>query len=657
MGSRCLPLLSGLIVLLALSGSGATNSGAFCQCPENATCHNSTHCACENGFQSTSGRKYFFGTSGKCEDIDECKMGLATCTQKAYCKNKIGSYICSCVINYTFFNWLASLIDIDQAGCYEDGREETQSQVHIWENLKKNGSKKDFAKEATKLLQQVELTIWNQSFASPGKGENSIFDIVYETKKCTETSETTLLEAGNNTVNINCTDAFRGTTRDESAVALITYRSLGDILSGSFFNNRREMQRVKLNSRVVSCTTGLKEKVYLSKPVFLTLQQTQPGGERAKHFCVYWEGSEEGGSWSTEGCFHVHSNDSYTTCKCFHLSSFAVLLALTHKEDPILTVITYVGLSLSLLCLFLATITFLFCRPIQNTSTSLHLQLSICLFLAHFLFLMGINRTKPEVLCSIIAGVLHYLYLVSFTWMLLEGLHLFLTVRNLKVANYTSTGRFKKSFMYPVGYGTPAVIVAVSAIVGHKHYGTDTHCWLKPDKGFIWSFMGPVAVIILINLVFYFQILWVLRSKISSLNKEVSTIRDTRVLTFKAIAQLFVLGCSWGLGFFMVEEVGKMIGWVLAYSFTIINVLQGVLFFVVHCILNRQVRIEYRKWFGGMRKGVETESTEMSRCTTNTKMEEEPRKSSEFFPKRETTSVQLQPQIHLVSASWVTTEN
>lgn len=31
-------------------------------------------------------------------------------------------------------------------------------------------------------------------------------------------------------------------------------------------------------------------------------------------------------------------------------------------------------------------------------------------------------------------------------------------------------------------------------------------------------------------------------------------------MTFKAIAQLFILGCSWGLGFFMVEEVGNTIG-------------------------------------------------------------------------------------------------
>lgn len=79
-----------------------------------------------------------------------------------------------------------------------------------------------------------------------------------------------------------------------------------------------------------------------------------------------------------------------------------------------------------------------------------------------------------QMLCSIIAGLLHYLYLASFFWMLLEGLHLFLTVRNLKVASYTSTGRFQKRFMYPMGYGTPAVIVLVSAIVGHNNYGTYT---------------------------------------------------------------------------------------------------------------------------------------------------------------------------------------
>lgn len=34
---------------------------------------------------------------------------------------------------------------------------------------------------------------------------------VYEIKRCNETSEKTVLEAGNNTMDIDCTDAFKGT--------------------------------------------------------------------------------------------------------------------------------------------------------------------------------------------------------------------------------------------------------------------------------------------------------------------------------------------------------------------------------------------------------------------------------------------------------------
>ncbi|XP_073075575.1 adhesion G protein-coupled receptor E3-like [Manis javanica] len=151
-----------------------------------------------------------------------------------------------------------------------------------------------------------------------------------------------------------------------------------------------------------------------------------------------------------------------------------VLFAGSQEEDPVLTVITYAGLSLSLLCLLLAALTFLLCKAIQSTSTSLHLHLSLCLFLAHLLFLTAIDRTETKVLCAVIAGALHYLYLASFTWMLLAGLHLFLTARNLTVVSYSSVSSFMKWLVFPVGYGVPAVIVAISAASRPHLYGTPT---------------------------------------------------------------------------------------------------------------------------------------------------------------------------------------
>ncbi|XP_057628446.1 adhesion G protein-coupled receptor E3 isoform X2 [Chionomys nivalis] len=624
MGISCQLHATALGILLVWSVLQLQNISASCpQCNENANCYNSSHCICKDGFWSEPDNRKIIEPHVRCEDIDECQLEPLVCKDVSYCKNKIGTYICSCLVKYPIFNWVAGIIDIDSPECYAKEPENIKNSEDVWGKLIGHESKKNVAKAATEVLHRVEVHVLNEYAAAPTKGENSELGIVYETKRC---KSMTLLEAGNNTMKIDCNSVLKETkSTDETPVALIAYQSLGKFLNGSYFSNKEGVTEVKLNSLIVSGAIRSEVKPVLSEPVILTLQNTQPIDPRAEHLCVYWEGSEDGGSWSTKGCSHMHTNDSYTTCKCSHLSSFAVLMALSLEEDSVLSalsVITYVGLSLSLLCLFLAAVTFVLCQPIQNTSTTLHLQLSICLFLADLLFLTGINRTEPKVLCSLIAGMLHYLYLASFMWMLLEGLHLFLTVRNLKVANYCSSGRFKKRFMYPVGYGIPAFIVAVSAIARHKNYGTHTHCWLSLDKAFIWSFLGPVASIILINLVFYFQTIWILRSKLSSLNKEVSTLQDTKIMTFKAIVQLFVLGCSWGIGLFMVIEFGKTVKLIIAYLFTIINVLQGVLIFVVHCLLNRQVRMEYKKWFRKMHKGVETESTEMSYSTTHTKMEE-----------------------------------
>ncbi|XP_043389143.1 adhesion G protein-coupled receptor E3 [Chelonia mydas] len=338
--------------------------------------------------------------------------------------------------------------------------------------------------------------------------------------------------------------------------------------------------------------------------------------------CVYWKVVAESGSWSLDGCTAVHTNSTHTTCRCDHLSSFAILMApTTVTESEPLTIVTYVRLALSLLCLFLAILTFLVCRSIHNVSTSLHLQLCLCLFLADLLFLTVVTRTGSRVACAVIAGFLHYLFLAGFTWMFLEGLHLFLTIRNLQVVNYTSASRFKKRFMYPFGYGVPALVVAISAAVNPGGYGTSKYCWLSQDRGFHWSFLGPVCAIILINIMFFALTLWILRNRLSSLNADVSTLRDHRLLTFKAIAQLFILGCTWSLGLLQVGPAGT----VMAYLFTIVSSLQGPFIFLVHCLLNRQVREEYRRWIKGFRtSSTKSQTSDLSMSavpTTSTKTE------------------------------------
>ncbi|CAN0432762.1 unnamed protein product [Rangifer tarandus platyrhynchus] len=661
-------------------------------CPLTATCQNtrgSYLCVCNPGFETPDRRTQFTGSRGTCIDKNEC-LNPALCSPTARCKNTRGSYLCVCNPGFetpdgrTQFTGSGGTCiginprssvptqvtfteDYRQQNTTKDPNDKRMSSVTMvtegvpeddnvtlllqeiadsfgdFSNITSKPSqehKEETARFATQYLHTVQSAAYEAALNRPTEGtlrrESQFMVIEALTIKngCKTENEIVKLQIEKETMDIDCTVVTGGGTG--GAVVFISYKSFGSILDGSFVSKENltldeKLDHFQLNSKVISGTTGCKKNCSLAKPVNFTFHHIQMIGENEKSLCVYWDEPV----WSNEGCHVIFYNGTQTVCSCSHLSTFAILMASVElKEDPVLTMITHVGLSLSLLCLLLAALTFLLCRPIQNTSTSLHLQLSICLFLAYLLFFTGITRTEPEVLCKVIAGVLHYLYLAAFTWMFLEGLHLFLTVRNLKVANYTSAGRFKKRFMYPVGYGVPAVIVAVSAAINPQGYGTAKHCWINIEKGFILSFLGPISAVILINLIFYSITLWILRDRLSSLNKDVSKIQNTRMLTFKAIAQLFLLGCSWCLGFFLAELIKEPIRSIIAYAFTITNVLQGVYIFLVHCLLNQQVRDEYVKWVRRMNKKTESDSYILSSSTSQTHMME---KQSNLLGKRNTS--------------------
>ncbi|XP_078062516.1 adhesion G protein-coupled receptor E3-like [Mustelus asterias] len=89
------------------------------------------------------------------------------------------------------------------------------------------------------------------------------------------------------------------------------------------------------------------------------------------------------------------------------------------------------------------------------------------------------------------------------------------------------------------------------------------------------------------------------------------------MLAFKAIAQVFVLGCSWILGLFHFKE--EMV--VMAYLFTIINSFQGTFIFIILCVLNSKVRAQCQKWFSTKFKAKRTVpprniSTNMSKTSS-----------------------------------------
>nr|XP_046187887.1 adhesion G protein-coupled receptor E5-like [Oncorhynchus gorbuscha] len=370
-----------------------------------------------------------------------------------------------------------------------------------------------------------------------------------------------------------------------ATVSLLSYKGLETSTNHSFSGlQAQEGHSFQINSKVVTATMSNKDTSFLKEPVTFTFSHLKESDE-GNYTCVYWDELGEG-TWSDRGCFLVQSNASHTVCSCYHLSSFAVLMALYEFKDTFqLQLITWVGLSLSLLCLFICILTFSLIRSIRSTRNTIHLHLCLSLFIANLIFLVGISRTESQAGCAVVAGLLHFFFLSAFCWMCLEGVQLFRMV--VLVFNTT----FRPLYMMAGGYGVPAVIVAISALANAKGYGTERHCWLNLEDGFIWSFFGPVCIIIMVNVFFFLITVWKLAQKFSSLNPDLDKLRKIKAFTITAVAQLCVLGTMWIFGCFQFEESTLA----MSYLFTILNSLQGVLVFLMHCLLSKQVREEYGK--------------------------------------------------------------
>ncbi|XP_058863006.1 adhesion G protein-coupled receptor E3-like isoform X1 [Acipenser ruthenus] len=586
-------------------------------------------------------------------DIDECAQTPWLCGPNAQCTNTVGSYTCSCnpgLFPNTGLRWILNQTRCEDLTKIQDGKTcnipiNTGTSSHLksssaWFCLITNFNSINFTSGYQ--LQQVagvlssalnDISLWsNLTRDEKSVAAEAYLDTVERAMlQLTEPSDVLLrknvrsdnldmelliipfkhntseeqLRANKNTLEIKLGKLMEENKQDQITVGFASYTGMESVLDGSFYKNQSSIQ---LNSQVVTATIG-RNHHKLSEPVHLTFHHNELRKTKEEVICVYWKYEGKESSWSTEGCTMLHSNQTHTVCSCDHLSSFAVLMALDEsqmQENVALTVINYIAVIASLVCLSLAIFTFLFCRSIQKANTTIHLHLSVCLFLAHFLFLVGVSRTEKKVLCAVIAGLLHYLFTASFAWMCLEGVQLYLLVRNLKVVKYSSRQGLRRRYMLLAGYGSPALIVAVSAGVFPVGYGTNKFCWLSHDRGFVWSFLGPVCVTIAVNTILFIAILWTLRSQMCGLNTDVSKVKDTRLLTFKAIAHCFIMGCSWILGFFQGLEFFR-------FAFVIINSLQGPFIFLVHCVLNQQVRMEYRKWFGRIYK--QKDSSELTSST------------------------------------------
>ncbi|XP_062510794.1 adhesion G-protein coupled receptor D1-like isoform X2 [Corticium candelabrum] len=323
--------------------------------------------------------------------------------------------------------------------------------------------------------------------------------------------------------------------------------------------------------------------------------------------CAYYQ--FENNTWSSNGVTTEILGGGNISCSSTHLTSFCVLtsVVLTSVQGAVIThslrYITYVGCGISLVCMVLALICLIYFRSdLYPQKNFVNINFLIALTLAVTFFLAGIDQSSNPAACKAMAIIMHYLFLAAFCWMLCEGILLYLMI----VVIFDGGKTYYWHFL-ALGWGIPAVVVAISVGIKHDDYGSYNYCFLTHHDGLIYAFIAPMIAIILANFVIFVIVL-----KIVIESKGKSDMRGRKQVikaSLKAIAVLLpILGLTWIIGVFAVDSLSVP----LAYIFTIFNSLQGLFFFIFHCVLNNGVRKAFQKLKESRKRRKEAETFTMS---------------------------------------------
>uniref|UniRef100_A0A669CZ10 Cadherin EGF LAG seven-pass G-type receptor 3 n=1 Tax=Oreochromis niloticus TaxID=8128 RepID=A0A669CZ10_ORENI len=237
---------------------------------------------------------------------------------------------------------------------------------------------------------------------------------------------------------------------------------------------------------------------HLEQPILLEFKLLETAN-RSKPLCVQWNhSSPSGGTHSIHSihCMVVYRNTSHVRCQCQRLGTFGVLMDSSQREGDLemLALVTYSSLCVSMLALLLTVLVLSCLRGLKSNTRSIHSNTAAAMFLSELVFLLGVNQTEQQFLCTVVAILLHYFFMSTFAWMFVEGLHIYRMQTEQRNINYGAM-----RFYYAIGWGVPAIITGLAVGLDPEGYGNPDFCWISIYDKLIWSFAGPIGIVILLN--------------------------------------------------------------------------------------------------------------------------------------------------------------
>ncbi|XP_034018489.1 adhesion G-protein coupled receptor G2-like [Thalassophryne amazonica] len=300
--------------------------------------------------------------------------------------------------------------------------------------------------------------------------------------------------------------------------------------------------------------------------------------------CCSWNGEGHLPVWTNSGCETITDGDNIT-CNCSHLTFFAVLMAplnitMSTSDLTTLTTITQIGCGLSMF--FLSVVLFmhfLIRRAKATAATHFLIHLISAMFLLNLTFLTNhwVAKIGNSAVCKMMAAVMHYFMLVTFTWFAMQAFHFVLHVpRRINTRHYVVKVAL-------ISWLLPSVIVIVLLITakyGKQVINTDeanvNMCWIADSNVHNIVNIGYYAVVFLFTFTAFIVIFtWLICLRTKAGTTELSGV-GKRVVTIMGL--FCILGISWGFAFFAYGAFQKP----AYYIFTILNSFQGFFLFIYY---------------------------------------------------------------------------
>ena len=182
--------------------------------------------------------------------------------------------------------------------------------------------------------------------------------------------------------------------------------------------------------------------------------------------------------------------------------------------DTTQTILSLIGSIISMIALVITFVTYVVFASLRTPAIKAIMNLVSALFMAQLVFLVGAGSTENAQICTFVAVILHYLWLCTFTWSTVLSFDLNRTFSS----KLLRLQQDKNAPIYPYlfyGWSAPFLVI-IPCLAIHLcactdipfSYGNTGACWIYNHYANLVVFGVPLVVCLVINCVFFFNILW-----------------------------------------------------------------------------------------------------------------------------------------------------